>query len=78
MQPYKCTVKDASSTIPLAKAQAPVYCADDKSKCVKGAKQMLAYNQATGSNIDVKLPLTPGYNEKCGWVDGPQRDIFTW
>ncbi|CAI6334187.1 unnamed protein product [Periconia digitata] len=77
MQPYKCNVTQASSNIPVAKAQPPVYCADDKSKCVKGAKQMIAYYQDSGNNMfDIKRPATPGYNEKCGWTSGPQRDIF--
>ncbi|KAF2643637.1 hypothetical protein P280DRAFT_466403 [Massarina eburnea CBS 473.64] len=76
MQPYKCTVTSATSSVPVAKAQPPVYCADDKSKCVKGAKQMIVYSQLTDNNIDVTRPATPGYNEKCGWIAGPQRDIF--
>jgi hypothetical protein len=76
MQPYKCNVTSATSTIPLAKAQPPKYCGDDKSKCVKGAKQMIAAYQLNGNNIETKAPISPGYGEKCGFVDGPQTDIF--
>ena len=78
MQGFKCNVTGATSTARLAKAKAPVYCADDASKCVRGAKQMIAWNQLTGNNIvtpDV-WGTSPGYNEKCGWTEGPQRDIF--
>jgi len=42
MQGFKCKVTGATSTAPLAKAQAAVYCKDDPTKCVKGAKQMIA------------------------------------
>jgi hypothetical protein len=78
MQGFKCTVANATSTVPLAKAQPPVYCVDDPSKCVKGAKQMLAWNQLTGDNIVTPQVwgVSPGYNEKCGWTAGPQKDIF--
>jgi hypothetical protein len=70
----KCMVTNATSTTPLAKAQPPVYCADDASKCVKGAKQMIAWNQLTGNNIETDE--SPAYSEKCGWTAGAQTDIF--
>ncbi|KAJ4350001.1 uncharacterized protein N0V89_008622 [Didymosphaeria variabile] len=76
MQPYKCKVTNAKSTTPVAKAQAPVYCADDISKCVKGAKQMIAWHQQDGNNIETADGVSPGYNEKCGWKNGAQTDIF--
>jgi len=76
MQGFKCNVTGATSTAPLAKAQAPVYCADDASKCVTGAKQMIAWKQLTGDNVVTPDGASPGYSEKCGWTDGPQRDIF--
>ncbi|KAK3214610.1 hypothetical protein GRF29_19g760106 [Pseudopithomyces chartarum] len=60
----------------FAPAQAPVYCADDASKCVKGAKQMIAWHQETGNNIETADGISPGYNEKCGWTNGAQHDIF--
>ena len=78
MQGFKCKVTGATSNIPLAKPKAPVYCPDDASKCVKGAKQMIAWHQLDGNNIETpnQWGVTPGYNEKCGWSEGPQRDIF--
>lgn len=76
MQGFKCKVTNAKSTKKLAKAQVPVYCEDDQSKCIKGAKQMLAWHQKTGNNIETKEWVTPNYNKKCGWAEGAQTDIF--
>jgi hypothetical protein len=77
MQGFKCNVTNASPTAkPLAKAQLPIYCENEPDKCVKGAKQMLAWQQATGNNIETKQGLTPNYNQKCGWAEGAQKDIF--
>jgi hypothetical protein len=77
MQGFKCNVTGASATAqPLAKAQVPVYCENEPDKCVKGAKQMLAWHQATGNNIETEQWVTPNYNQKCGWVEGAQKDIF--
>jgi hypothetical protein len=76
MQPYKCKVTNAQSTTPVASAQAPVYCADDAATCVKGAKQMIAWHQLDGNNIETADGVSPGYNEKCGWTNGAQKDIF--
>lgn len=76
MQGFKCRVTNVESTTPLAKAQAPVYCENDKTKCVRGAKQMLAWHQAEGNNIETMQGVTPNYNDKCGWAEGAQTDIF--
>ncbi|KAH7082657.1 hypothetical protein BKA63DRAFT_403887 [Paraphoma chrysanthemicola] len=77
MQGFKCNVTNASPTAkPLAKAQVPVYCENEPEKCVKGAKQMLAWHQKTGNNIETKPGVTPNYNAKCGWEEGAQEDIF--
>jgi hypothetical protein len=77
MQGFKCNVTNTSPTAkPLAKAQVPVYCENEPERCVKGAKQMLAWHQATGNNIETKQGLTPNYNQKCGWAEGAQKDIF--
>jgi hypothetical protein len=77
MQGFKCNVTGASPTAkPLAKAHAPVYCENEPEKCVKGAKQMLAWKQATGNNIETPQEATPNYNQKCGWEEGAQTDIF--
>lgn len=51
MQGLKCNVTGATSTSPLAAAQAPVYCEDDKTKCVKGAKQMLVWHRTYPSML---------------------------
>ena len=77
MQGFKCSVTGASPTAkPLAKAQVPVYCENEPAKCVKGAKQMLAWHQASGNNIETAQGVTPNYNQKCGWAEGAQKDIF--
>ena len=76
MQGFKCKVTGATSTAPVATAKAPVYCANDAAECVKGAKQMLAWNQLSGNNIETAEGVSPGYNEKCGWANGAQHDIF--
>ena len=47
MANYKCHVSGTSSTRQLAQAKAPVYCQDDQSKCVGGAKQMIAWNRTS-------------------------------
>ncbi|KIW22157.1 uncharacterized protein PV07_12478 [Cladophialophora immunda] len=76
MQGFKCMVTGATSTIPLAKAQAPVMCDTDPSKCVKGAKQMIVWNQLTGNNVVTTGLQTPAYNTRNGFTPGPQDDIF--
>ncbi|KAF2020131.1 hypothetical protein BU24DRAFT_448473 [Aaosphaeria arxii CBS 175.79] len=77
MERFDCEVINAKDdALDLAKAQAPVYCEDDQSKCVKGAKQMLAWHQETGDNIVAPNGLTPNYNAKCGFANGAQTDIF--
>lgn len=77
MQGFKCNVTGASSAAaPLAKAQVPTFCENEPEQCVKGAKQMLAWHQATGNNIETAQWVTPNYNLKCGWAEGAQTDIF--
>ncbi|KAF2006089.1 hypothetical protein P154DRAFT_606502 [Amniculicola lignicola CBS 123094] len=69
MQGFKCKVTGATSTTPIGKAQVPVYCENDASKCVSGPKQMLAWHQKDGNNIETEQWVTPNYNKKCGWAD---------
>ncbi|KAI9731217.1 MAG: hypothetical protein M1834_005410 [Cirrosporium novae-zelandiae] len=82
MTGFKCNVTDSTATTPLAKAKPPVMCGDDSSKCTKGAKQMIAWHQASGNNInttgtDFSIPAnSPAYNSRCGWTSGAQNDIF--
>ncbi|KAG5642766.1 hypothetical protein DXG03_002145 [Asterophora parasitica] len=81
-QAFKCQVTGATSVTPLAAPKPAVWCEDDQSKCVKGAKQMIYWNQKTGNNIKVsgydlaRSPKSPAYNQKLGFADGAQNDIF--
>ena len=45
MQGFKCKVTGKTGQKKLAKANPPVWCADDDSKCRKGAKQMIVFNR---------------------------------
>lgn len=84
MQGFKCRVTNASPVASrmVGRAKPPVWCAGDPSKCVKGPKQMLYWNQLEGNNIEVTgynaagQPNFPGYNMKCGFENGAQNDIF--
>lgn len=77
MQGFKCNVTGATSTIPVAPAKAPVYCADGVTPCVTGAKQMLVFNQLEGNNVvEHTYDDSPGYNSNFGWATGAQNDIF--
>jgi len=80
---YNCKVTNVKSTArPLAPAKTPVFCEDDPSKCVKGAKGVIVFNQLEGNNIDLTgnqkdgQSKSPGYNQKTGFADGAQNDIF--
>jgi hypothetical protein len=75
MQGHKCIVTGSSSTKKLAVAKPPVYCEDDRSKCVTGAKQMIFYRQLDGNNV-INPPKIPTYNARMGFSDGAQNDIF--
>ena len=74
--PFRCTVTGAISNAPVAAAVPPVWCEGDPSSCIKGAKQMLYWNQLDGNNIEVSGwdlsggHKSPGYNAKCGFADG--------
>jgi len=76
MANYRCHVTNTSSTKTLAQAKPPVWCGNDSSKCLSGAKQMIAWNQATGNNVQVPNGASPGYNRQMGWAPGAQNDIF--
>ncbi|CAI7630450.1 unnamed protein product [Penicillium crustosum] len=76
MAGYKCNVTGSTSSKKVAPAQVAVYCEDDSTKCVKGAKQMVAFNQKTGNNVQVPSGKTPMYNTAWGWKSGAQNDIF--
>ncbi|CAG7847402.1 SubName: Full=Uncharacterized protein {ECO:0000313/EMBL:CCA68161.1} [Serendipita indica DSM 11827] len=82
MHPYRCKVSGRTGTRKLATAKPPVWCEDDQTKCVKGAKQMVAWNQLDGNNVILTgkqrdgLSKSPGYNMKMGFSNGAQTDIF--
>ena len=75
MQGHKCLVVGSKSARKLARAKPPVYCEQDRSKCVKGAKQMIFYFQKDGNNV-FNVPKMPTYNEVMGFSGGAQNDIF--
>ena len=76
MQPFKCRVTGATSVTPVAAAQPPRWCEGNPDACVKGAKQMVSWHQASGNNIVVDgwdlsgRPKSPTYNAKLGFADG--------
>lgn len=83
MLPYKCIVTGAKSTIPLdTPASPPRWCEDDPTKCIKGAKQIIFWAQKDGNNVIVEGTQrdghlkSPGYNQKMGFREGAQDDIF--
>jgi hypothetical protein len=51
---YKCNVTGARSTTAIATAKPPVWCEDNTSKCVRGAKQMIYWNQVRAVSFAVK------------------------
>jgi hypothetical protein len=85
MQGFKCKVTDSVSNIPVAEAQPPIPCKEDQSKCVKGAKQIIAWHRKSivrgwwgnpliileldGNNVDDSYEY-PGYNTGMGWANG--------
>ncbi|KAG7086112.1 hypothetical protein E1B28_003626 [Marasmius oreades] len=79
MQPFKCTVTGSSPNArPVAPAKPPVYCEGNPSGCTAGAKQMVFYNQLEGNNVQYDSAKgNPYYNERMGFKEGRQADIFT-
>ncbi|KAK1488193.1 hypothetical protein CTAM01_11416 [Colletotrichum tamarilloi] len=75
MQNFKCNVTNAVSTKRLGIAKPPVACRDDSKKCVAGPKQLIAWNQAEGNNVQ-DVGYSPGYNARMGFKPGAQNDIF--
>jgi hypothetical protein len=76
LEPIRCQVTGVTSTTPLATPKPAVWCEDDKSKCVEGAKQVIIWNQKERNNIVVEgndlsgHPKSPAYNEKLGFRPG--------
>jgi hypothetical protein len=83
MMGYNCRVTNVKPTArALGKAQTPVWCEDEPEKCIKGPKGMIVFNQLEGNNIDITgkqkdgHDKSPGYNQKTGFANGAQTDIF--
>lgn len=86
MTGFKCQVTNARPDAPaIAPPQTPVWCEDDESKCVQGAKRMVIWHQDPSINnieTDGQPPQkdgqarSPGYNMKLGFRPGAQNDIF--
>ncbi|EAU92331.2 hypothetical protein CC1G_00550 [Coprinopsis cinerea okayama7 len=76
MQPLKCKVVGHTGNRAVAPAKPPVFCELDQSKCVKGAKQMVFWNQLNGNNIVTPGSRAPTYNQRLGFANGRQTDIF--
>ena len=76
MQGYKCNVTNSISTTDLATPKPAVWCEGAPSNCTQGAKQLMAWQQLTGNNIEVEgfdlagEHRSPAYNLKCGFKDG--------
>ncbi|KDR69809.1 hypothetical protein GALMADRAFT_145206 [Galerina marginata CBS 339.88] len=82
MLPYRCRVTGQTGASAVAPGKAPVWCEDDPTKCVGGAKQMVFWHQLEGNNVVVSgsdlagNPKSPTYNLKMGFSNGAQMDIF--
>ncbi|KAG6854293.1 hypothetical protein C0991_008542 [Blastosporella zonata] len=82
MLPLKCRVTGLTGNATVAPGTPGVWCEDDPSSCLVGAKQMIYWNQAEGNNIVVSgtdlagEPRSPAYNTKLGFANGAQTDIF--
>ena len=79
MQGFKCNVTGNAGSKALAPAKPPVWCEDNSSKCVSGAKQMIFWQQADGNNVgnlneqadDLSgNPRFATYNNKMGFSSG--------
>ncbi|CAK7270261.1 hypothetical protein SEPCBS119000_004000 [Sporothrix epigloea] len=76
MQNHRCKVTGSTSTKKLGVPKPPVWCKDDPSLCVTGPKQMMAWHQKSGNNVEAPWGQTPTYNQRMGYQDGAQDDIF--
>ena len=79
MTGFECTVTNAlpSSTAPVAKGVPPCYCANEASACVTGPKQPMYWaNESPNIVFSGDYWKKPSYNEKWGFKDSAQNDIF--
>lgn len=76
MQGFKCKVTGVTGSSALAPARPPVWCEDDLARCVRGAKQMVVWNQLEGNNVEISgfdlsgSNRSPTYNAKMGFSNG--------
>jgi len=75
MQGFKCRVTGSNSNRRLAPAQPPRYC-PNINDCVRGAKQMMVYQQAEGNNVEKPGNDFVSYSADWGFSPGAQNDIF--
>jgi len=75
MQGFKCRVTGSNSNRRLATAQPPRYC-PNSNDCVRGAKQMIVYQQAEGNNVQQPAGDFVSYSSDWGYFPGAQNDIF--
>ena len=79
MTGFECTVTNAlpSSTTPVASGVPPRYCGDAPSTCVTGPKQPMYWaNESPNIVFSGDYFKKPSYNEKWGFKNGAQNDIF--
>ncbi|KAF8959239.1 hypothetical protein BDZ97DRAFT_1402066 [Flammula alnicola] len=82
MQPFRCKVTGKTGNAAVSPGTPPVWCEDNQSKCVAGAKQMVFWNQLEANNVAVSGndlsgdAKSPTYNSKMGFTSGAQTDIF--
>lgn len=75
MQGFKCMVTGSNSNRRLAPAQPPRYC-PNFNDCVRGAKQMIVFQQAEGNNVVQPQGDFVSYSADWGFSPGAQNDIF--
>ncbi|KAH8647413.1 hypothetical protein BGZ61DRAFT_311836, partial [Ilyonectria robusta] len=70
LQNHRCKVTGSTPTKNLGTPNPPAWCRHEPSKCVAGPKQMMAWNQLEGNNVDAPQSKTPTYNQNMGFFDG--------
>ncbi|KAG5653756.1 hypothetical protein H0H81_010843 [Sphagnurus paluster] len=82
MLPYRCKVVGKTGNAAVYPGIPATWCEDNPSNCTKGPRQMIYWNQLEGNNIQVSgldlsgHPRSPAYNDKLGFANGAQTDIF--
>ncbi|KAG9122696.1 hypothetical protein FRC07_000807 [Ceratobasidium sp. 392] len=76
MNGFQCRITGATSNTPVPKGKVPVDCTNDRSKCVKGAKLPMYWDQAEGNNMFNDIYHPPMYLDGFGFPDGAQNDLW--